>query len=247
MDALKCLNEESLFLLNKHQLIQRLIKSELIHEKLSKVSLDNSLKEKTISEFKISQGITDDEKYKEWLKKNNLSPENLEHIALSQIRMKKYSKTEFGHKINSWFLERKDHLDIVVYSMIRVKDPYLSRELYLRIISKEEEFGELASIHSEGIEKKTRGIVGPTSLGQSHPKLAEVLKTSKKGKVNEPFRINENYIVTRLESYDPAELDSYMQEKMGEELFINWIDKKVIELENELYQKPFNSNNENLS
>ncbi len=246
MDALKCLNKESLLLLNKHQLTQRLIKSELIHETLSKVSLDNSLKEKTISEFKISQGIIDDEKYNEWLKNNKLNKETFEELALNKVKIKQYSKTEFGHRINSWFLERKDHLDIVVYSMIRVKDPYLSRELYLRIISKEAEFGELASIHSDGIEKKTRGIVGPASLGKSHPTLAEVLKTSKKGKVNEPFRINDNYIVTRLESYDPAKLDSYMQEKMGEELFINWIDKKVIELENKLFEKTSTSNNEDL-
>ena len=64
--------------------------------------------------------------------------------------------------------------------------------------------------------------------------------------MNEPFRINDNYIVTRLESYDPAKLDSYMQEKMGEELFINWIDKKVIELENKLFEKTSTSNNEDL-
>ena len=69
MDALKCLNKQSLLLLNKHQLTQKLIKLELIHEILSKVTLDDSLKEKTISEFKISQGIIDDEKYNEWLKK----------------------------------------------------------------------------------------------------------------------------------------------------------------------------------
>ena len=62
---------------------------------------------------------------------------------------------------------------IVIYSLIRVKDFFKARELYLRIIGNEAEFGDLAAEFSEGIEKKTRGVVGPMPLGRSHPNKAK--------------------------------------------------------------------------
>ena len=159
------------------------------------------------------------------------------------LRLKKYYSENFSNKSEARFLERKTQLDIVIYSLIRVSNSNLCRELYLKIYEKEVDFGEVASEYSEGIEKKTRGIVGPVPLEKTHPFLAEHLRTSKIGELSQPIRLNNYSLITRVESYDPAQLDSYMKDKMCEELFELWLNEKSVSLLNELIT-PLKSNNE---
>ena len=76
----------------------------------------------------------------------------------------------------------------------------LARELYLRIEGNEANFGDLAETCSEGPERKSKGIIGPVSLTQAHPILAEVLRTTKPGELKHPFQLGEWWLVLRLES-----------------------------------------------
>ena len=99
------------------------------------------------------------------------------------------------------------------------------------------EFGELASIHSEGMEKQTRGIIGPIPLDKAHPVLAEQLRTSKIGEVSQPFKVDKYYLVIRVESYKPVQLDNLMREKMSEELFEEWLNSKSQIIFDELITK----------
>ena len=161
-----------------------------------------------------------------FLKKNSISQDQFEFNALYETKVKKYSK-KFSHQVEAHFLERKSALDIVIYSLIRLKNPYQAREMYLRIVDKESEFGELAKKYSEGIEKKTRGIIGPVPLTQAHPKLMNHLKNSEPGTVQPPFNIDNNYLVIRVESLEKATLDDFTREKMQEELFVKYIDSEV--------------------
>ncbi|NBV29272.1 hypothetical protein EBS02_09715 [bacterium] len=48
-------------------------------------------------------------------------------------RVRKYSQEQYGPKAEARFLDRKADLDAVVYSLLRVKDPGLASELFLRI------------------------------------------------------------------------------------------------------------------
>ena len=89
-------------------------------------------------------------------------------------------------------------------------------------------------MYSEGIESKTRGIVGPTPIGTAHPKLKELLENSKPGEVQPPIIVEDSHVVVRVESLDPAKLDDFMREKMEEELFNNWVEDQVNEIRNSL-------------
>ena len=104
----------------------------------------------------------------------------------------------------------------------RCSDRFKAEEIYLRLVEKEEDFGTLSALYSEGIENKTRGVIGPLPIGKAHPKLAEVLRTSAKGEVQAPFLIDNSFLVVRVESFDAAKLDNTMREKMAEELFYEW-------------------------
>ena len=87
-------------------------------------------------------------------------------------------------------MERKKDLDQVVYSLLRLQNSFLARELYLQIESGESNFADLAKRYAEGPERNTNGIVGPVSLTQAHPTLVEKLQVAQPGVLLEPFRIS---------------------------------------------------------
>ena len=244
MKALELFSNNCIKLLHKNNLLKPLIRSELIRNKLSKIHIETEVKEKIISDFCKKLNISDDTQLNEWLEENKLDKTNLEELALNNIRLKEYCKLNFEHQVASKFLDRKNELDIVVYSLIRVKDFFLAREIFFRIQEKEASFGDMAAKHSQGIENKTRGLIGPSPSGKAHPKLRELIQKSKIGKVNSPIQIDEYYIILRLEYFEPAKLDSFMKEKMSEELFNQWVTKETEIVNNNLLEKILFDNTE---
>lgn len=156
-----------------------------------------------------------------------LTPEALDAQALQQARQQKFAQREFGPKAEAHFLERKKQLDRVVYSLLRIQDPGLARELYLRISEGEANFADLASEYAEGPEQATRGIVGPVPLTQSHPLLVDRLSTATPGVVLEPFPIESWWLVVRLESFTPACFDEATASRMVQELFEQWLNGQL--------------------
>tara|TARA_Y100000766_G_C18828394_1_gene566714 strand:- start:182 stop:934 length:753 start_codon:yes stop_codon:yes gene_type:complete len=229
MESLELLNNECINLLHKNKLLKPLIRSEITKSILKKVIIEEDLKEQIINDFKKKVGILNNNELEKWLRANELNQSDLEDLALKESRLNKYCEKEFSHNVESHFLERKNQLDIVVYSLLRLKDFYKARELYLRISEQEADFGDLATLFSEGIEKATRGIVGPVPLEQAHPALVDKLRNSNPGEVQPPIPIDGSYVIIRLESLDTALLDNFMRTKMLLELFNKFVDNKTNE------------------
>ena len=143
------------------------------------------------------------------------------------IRRRSLVRERYAAKAESRFLERKNELDQVVYSLLRLENRFLARELYLQIESGESNFADLAKRYAEGPERNTNGIVGPVSLTQAHPTLVEKLRVARPGVLLEPFRISEWWLVVRLERYAPATFSDEVSEQMCEEIFNAWIDEET--------------------
>ena len=237
MDSLACLNKSSLELLRKNNLLIPLIIRELQDQELSKISVSKELKMKALKEFLNKLNLPNQESFETWKKTNNLTDKDIENLALNEVKTKQYCKNNFYNKAESRFFERKTELDIVVYSLLRIKDPGRAREFYLRIEEKEAEFSDLASRFSEGIEKKTCGIVGPSPVGAAHPILQQHLQNKPIGEVQPPIKIEDSYLIVRVESFDPAQLDNFMREKMALELFNNWLQTQAKEISQKLLNK----------
>ena len=240
MESLKCLSKDCIDLLQKNNLMKPLIKAELIKDKLSSIKVKKEEQEAILKLVKEKLGIKDDNDMNKFLESNSMTKIEFEYQALSEKRISEYSEKKFNHKVESHFLNRKPSLDVVIYSLLRVKDPFKARELYLRIIEKETDFGELAKSYSEGIEKKTLGIVGPVPLNQAHPKLINHLKNSKPGEVQTPFKLDNYSLIIRVESFDSAKLDDFMRKKMLQELFLQSIESEMEHLNKTLFHKEMN-------
>lgn len=237
MESLACLNKSSLELLNRNDLLIPLIIREIQVKELSNISVSHEVTQKALQEFLKKLNLSTKESFETWKKANNLTEKNIENLALNEVKIKQYCKKNFYSKAESRFLERKNELDIIVYSLLRVKDAGKAREFYLRIEEKEAEFSELASKFSEGIEKKTCGIVGPTPIGAAHPILRKHLQNKPIGEVQPPIIIEDSYIIVRVESFEPAKLDNFMRDKMALELFNNWLQTQAKEISQELFKK----------
>ena len=143
------------------------------------------------------------------------------------IRRQEYMRDRFAPKAEARFLERKNELDQVVYSLLRLADSFLARELYLQIESEESNFADLAKRYAEGPERNTNGIVGPVSLTQAHPLLVEKLRVAQPGVLLEPFRVADWWLVVRLERYSPATFTPEVSDRMCREMFDAWIEEET--------------------
>ena len=143
------------------------------------------------------------------------------------IRRRSLMRERFAAKAEARFLERKNELDQVVYSLLRLGNSFLAQELYLQIESGESNFADLAKRYAEGPERDTNGIVGPVSLTQAHPALVEKLRVAQPGVLLEPFRISDWWLVVRVERYAPATFTDEVSDQMCQEMFDIWVDQET--------------------
>ena len=227
MNDFKNLNNDTIILLKKYNLLVPLIKQIILDNCLKDILIDG----KTIADLKKNVSkqnkIKDDEEFQLWLAKSNKTETQFFEAITKPLKINKYCMKEFSHKIKSRFLQKKSYFDSVVYSLIRVKDPSLARELYHQISSKESTFEFIAKKYSIGPEQHSRGIVGPTSLESGHPELIELLKVARVGEINEPIRINEVFAITRLEHLNESKLDENMELRMAKDIFEEWLDAEA--------------------
>ena len=154
-------------------------------------------------------------------------PSMLKSVVEREVRIAKWKKALFEPEAAEHFERRKPALDRVVYSLLRVKEAGLARELWFRIKEGEASFADLAPDYASGNEVYTAGIVGPVAFGAMHPALAGVLKSARVGELLKPFAVAEWFLVARVDHHLPAEFDEAMKQQMIEELAAHWLDERT--------------------
>ena len=232
MKKLNCLTKDFINLLDEHELLKPLIKSELTKSILKEVIIDKKLEKELTEKFKKDNQLNTQNQYEDWLRQNKVSDQDVIDLVVKKNKLRIHCHKEYGHQVEAKFLERKNNLDIVVYSLIRIQNFFTAKELYLRLLNKEETFEDLAEKHSEGPERKTRGIVGPTSIEHPIPMLTNALRMSQIGEIQPPFQLKGTKgvgatVIIRLNHHEPAKLDPLMREKMSLEIFNKFLDEEV--------------------
>ena len=192
--------------------IKSRIMSDLVKENIViKEQIAIKLKEQLIKKL----ALTNDKDIELWLKKRNLIEEDLDFISQLNFKWRMFCKNEFKNNLKSIFLKRKDEFDTVTYSLLRVKNKNLIRELYQQIYEKEYTFLEIASQYSDGPEKRTGGLIGPVPMNNPHPFLAELLRVSSPGQLSPPIKFDKWWILIRMEELQGAKFDENIKEKLA--------------------------------
>ena len=222
------LSPETLALLRRHNLLKPLVSAEILSKTVEAVELTTEQSDEIWNNFKAKNKLKSTELIEAYLTNNGLKENDLRWQLELETRVKIHSHKHFQHKAEARFLARKEQLDQVVYSLLRLQDGYLARELYLRISGGEANFADLAANYSQGPEAKTKGIVGPVPMTQAHPAVSERLRTSQPGQLLQPFRVNQWWLVVRLERYEAAQFDDNTKQRMTQELFQEWLNQELL-------------------
>ncbi|MFL2496516.1 peptidylprolyl isomerase [Synechococcus sp. A15-28] len=214
-------------LLRKYNLLKPLVEQMITSEAIAGVEVSAEALEKAKLELLDQRGFETMEQWSEMLADLGRTDEEVIDRLERVIRRQEYIRERFAPKAEARFLERKNELDQVVYSLLRLANNFLARELYLQIESGESNFADLAKRYAEGPERNTNGIVGPVSMTQAHPVLVEKLRVAQPGVLLEPFRIADWWLVVRLERYSPATFTPEVSDRMCREMFDAWIEEET--------------------
>ncbi|MEB3324666.1 MAG: peptidylprolyl isomerase [Cyanobacteriota bacterium] len=226
-DLVRHLSDPLWQLLARHQLLVPLLRQAVIAEAVAGVILSEEERQQAQKNWLQQQGIQSPEQLLQHLTAHGMSEADALWQAELPVRIRHHCQEQFLHRAEQRFLGRKQQLDTVIYSLLRVSSGALANELYLRIAEGEADFAELAATYAEGPEQATRGVVGPVPLLQAHPTLANLLRTSQPGELRPPLAIEPWWLVVRLESLQPASFDEAMQSRMTHELFEEWVEEEV--------------------
>jgi parvulin-like peptidyl-prolyl isomerase len=222
------INERELLAeLRRHNLLKQLLQHQIIAEAVGDVEISDDELLAARNQFLNQHGLKDSLSLNNYLDSQGWGSDDFNWQLSLPHRIKYHCRKHFLHKAEAHFLSRKNQLDGVVYSLLRVKDSFLAQELFLRIEGGESNFGDLAADFSEGPERNTKGIVGPVPMTQAHPHVAELLRTSKPGELLHPCLVGEWWLVMRLEKYSHATFDDAMAERLSHELFNQWVNEEL--------------------
>lgn len=226
-DSARLLSLDQVDLLARHQLLRPMLRQMVIAELLAAVPVDDADVAEDMERFKGEQKIESEAQLQAFLRHQLLQPAQLQQQLLQPRRLQRHLADHYLPKAEARFLRRKTELDRVVYSLLRLADAGLAREIFQRIAEGEADFAALAAHYAQGPERATRGVVGPVPLAQAHPLLAERLRTSQPGVLLEPFQLENWWLVVRLESLAPASLDGATAQRMARELFDEAVEQAV--------------------
>ena len=104
-------------------------------------------------------------------------------------------RDEWGHRLETLYLQRKNLLDQVSCSMLRVQNQHLATELFHRLISNEASFDELSWKYAEGPEKQYAGKYKSRRLLELPAGMVSLLKNMKPGETLKPRRLGSWYVI----------------------------------------------------
>ena len=142
--------------------------------------------------------------------------------------LRRFAKQRFSPGLEDSFLASRGGRDEVIYSLLRVCDAGLARELWIRLEEGETTFAEAAHQHGVGEEAQRKGVIGPIPIGSLQPEvLQEILRSLRPGELSAPRQLGEWHVLMRLEQLKPARFDEAMREQMLQEALNTFLEERV--------------------
>ncbi|MEA5572290.1 peptidylprolyl isomerase [Calothrix sp. UHCC 0171] len=216
-------------LLGEYQMLPQLVKELVIDDAIAQIKCNQEEEKIAIAQISQQYQLDSEAKRQMWLQQNNLTSEQLDAIAIRQLKLEKFKQTNWGEDLETYFRQRKPQLDRVIYSLLRTNDMALAQELYFRISEGEDSFARLAQEYSQGLEVETDGLIGPVELQSIHPVMVKVLSNIQPQQLVPPTQVGDWVVLIRLEKLLPAKLDNSMRQRLLNERFQVWLQTQMQE------------------
>ena len=127
-------DEQQLALIRRMELQRKLIQRWLEEEIAALVPIDQDWLDGQRANFLQQQSLEDALGQRQW------TPPDLELHLWRPEALRRFAEQRFGPGVEEEFLKEGSNADQVIYSMIRLRDPALAREVWLRIEEQETSF-----------------------------------------------------------------------------------------------------------
>ena len=216
-------NLDFLNLLARYGLLETFLVELLKDEKNKEIALSMQRQEALLKDFKYKNEIDNSRKMEEYCKNHLLSENDLKYFIEKEEKSKNYCNKYFSKEIETKSFSQKNKEDIVSYSLLRVSEEGLANQLYLQLTEENANLKELINKYSEGPEKNSNGIIGPSPITKSHPILVKQLRSAEQGQLLKPFKIENWWLIVRLESFVISPVDGFIVENKNFEIYQNWL------------------------
>ena len=159
---------ETVALLRRHNMLLPLLRHNFTDNCVSGVGISDEERARLLQSYCQHHKLEGDEALANHIQKRGLTQADLIWQLELPIRKARFALERFGAKAEQRFLERKNNLDQVVYSLLRLEDGFLAQELYLQIAEGESNFADLAAAQRRKRKSHPRGR-GSGGLGSRPP------------------------------------------------------------------------------
>ena len=186
---------------------------------------------KIINDWKTKNSIKSDSDFHNWLNLYKISIEEWIDLINSDYIWSSWCMEKYKDELSQYFQTKKGHLDLFVYSIIKVKNKELADELYLRIKEKESTFEDITYQFSEENEKYRSGKIGPISINNIEPSIASLIKVGDEKQLWEPKLSNGMWFILRLDNILHQEFNTQLKIKLSLELGEKFLNEKFLEIQ----------------
>lgn len=214
-------------LLAEYQLLPQFQREVIINKAITDIELTPQEKANSIEQFSQQNKLTTPEAQAAAQQQLCITSQQFEAIATKELRIEKFKIATWGNKLEQYFLQYKPQFDQVVYSLLRTENSEIAQELFFRIQDGDATFADCAKHYSQGTEAQTGGLIGPVPISQPHPAIAQKLGTSKTGQILPPMKLENWYVIIRLEKLIGAQLDDATRTTLLNHLFEEWLAQQI--------------------
>ena len=215
-------DDELLGLVRRMELTSSLVRRHLEEEIIRLVNLPSDYLEQALADF------CGDQDQDALLIQKGWTEADLQLHVLRPEALRRFAAQRFGPGLEDRFLGFKGSRDQVIYSLLRVRDAALARELWIRLEEGEITFAEAASAFSEGPEAHRKGVMGPMEIGSLQPQtLQDLLRGLRPGEICSPKLLGEWHVLLRLEQLTPARFDDQLRLRMQDEALDEFLTGRV--------------------
>lgn len=178
-------------------------------------------------EFRRSSGLYEADDTLNWLKQNGLTVDAWEERLERDMVARKVRDHVTEGQVEAYFSSNRAALDRATVAQVVVSDEEVAAELLAQIAEEGSDFAAVAREHSvDPISRERGGYVGPVGRGALGAEGEALVFNAQPGQVVGPIRTEGGWMLLRVESVSPAQLDDATREQIKDTLFREWLQQQ---------------------
>lgn len=204
---------------------QHVLEQEL--QVLEEKEISTDIIEQMVIDFRLERQLTSSEIFQQWLISEGLDYASFRKKIAFNFQVERLKTRVTQANVQEYFIENKIYLDQVVLSRLVVEEQALAEELQSQILEDGVKFEQLVQEYSIATDRISNGMMGPISRGAMPDILRASVDLANTGDLIGPLEIEGLWYLFRVENFLPAALDEKTKQELEDELFEQWLEDKI--------------------